>query len=123
MKLFGMLLITLVLASCALLPSKWDQSQASALTTIRQESSSFDCTQNVLTQLTTIEDQIEWVILYSDFRDTTDITKMLSTLQSTVKEFQARAQQGPVSPTYCQLKKVIIVEQADIIGATIKGSL
>lgn len=118
-----LLVLALMLSGCSLIPSKWDVNQARVLTDIRQEAGNFDCKANIPAQLNTIEHQVEWFHLYADYRKTTDLDKMMTTLDTTVKEFQKRVGQGPVSPTYCQLKQMIIVDQADIIGHTISGSL
>jgi hypothetical protein len=105
------------------MPSKWDENQARVITDIRQEAGSFDCKADIPTQLNIIEKNIEWFNYYSDFKDTSDLKEMMSKLQTTVTEFSTTASKGPASPTYCQLKKMIIVSQAGIIGSTIKGSL
>ncbi len=127
MKKLIILTACISLSGCSLIsdlmPSKWDENQARVLTDIRQEAGSFDCTKNVPTQLDTMEKQIEWFQLYSGYKKADDINKMMGTLQTTIKELETRASSGPISPTYCQLKKTIIVEQADIIGHTIEGSL
>lgn len=111
------------LCGCTLIPERWDENQAGALTTVRQEAGDFDCKGDVPAQLAEIKKNIEWIKLYSDYRKAVDISKMMVTLDNTVIEFQTRLASGPVSPTYCQLKKTIIVEQADVIGSTIKGSI
>jgi len=40
---------------------------------------------------------------------------------TTIKEFQDRVAQGPVSPMYCDMKKKILIQQADIIAKTVQG--
>lgn len=115
-------LLTFVVG-CSLQPSKWDLNQARVLTNIRFEAGSFNCKGDLSGQLNAIENQIEWIHLYSTFRDTSDLDNMVGTLNTTVKEFQSRLSKGPVSPMYCQFKKDIIVEQSNIIGSTIKEDL
>ena len=117
------LIIALIVSGCSLLPSKWDQNQARVITDIRQEAGSFDCKADVGQQLNALEKSIEWFQLYSNYRKANDIGSMINKLDTTVKEFQDRASKGPISPTYCQLKKSIITEEADIIGRTVGGSL
>lgn len=122
-KLLSAVALTLVLGGCSLIPSKWDQNQARIITDVRQEIKAFDCKQDPIPQLVVIEKKIEWFNYYSDFRDTKDIEHMMDTLQGTTQEFLNRLASGPVSPTYCQLKKSVMNDQAGIIGSTIKGSL
>ncbi len=118
-----LLLLSLILTGCSLMPSKWDLNQARVITDIRQEVNTLDCKQDPTPQLIIIEKQIEWFNYYSEFKDTKDIQAMMNKLQTTTQEFLARLGQGPVSLVYCQLKENIMTEQASIIGATIKGSL
>lgn len=117
------LALTLTLAGCSLIPSKWDQNQARIITDVRQEIQAFDCKVDPIPQLVVIEKNIEWFNYYSDFRGTKDIEHLMNTLQGTSQEFLNRLASGPVSPTYCQLKKQVMLDQAGIIGSTIKGSL
>jgi hypothetical protein len=123
MKILVTVALLLVVSGCSLVPSRWDQNQARVITDIRQEAGSFDCKGDVPAQLNTIESRIEWFHLYSDYNKAKDIDSMISKLEVTVKEFQDRVAKGPTSPTYCQLKKVLITEQVDIIGHTVGGSL
>jgi HAMP domain-containing protein len=113
----------LIVSGCSLMPSKWDQNQARAITDIRQEAGDFDCKGDIPAQLNSIEKHIEWFHLYSDYRKAKDIDSMVAKLDATVKEFQDRLAKGPASQTYCQLKKTVITEQVDIIGHTVGGSL
>lgn len=117
------LALTLFVGGCSLMPSKWDENQARVITTIRQEVGRFDCKQDPIPQLVVIEKNIEWFNYYAEFKNAGDIEHMMDTLQGTTQEFLNRLASGPVSPTYCQIKKSIMTDQVGIIGSTIKGSL
>jgi hypothetical protein len=49
------------------------------------------------------------------------MAKLDAVLVSTIKEFQDRVDAGPISPLYCDLKKKVLIQQADIIAQTVQG--
>jgi dihydroorotase-like cyclic amidohydrolase len=121
-KLF--VIIALVgLTGCSTLvdmfPSRWDANQAKVTTDLRQATQNFDCKADQRAQLKTIADSAQWFALYSESKGTKDVANLGKTLQATVKEFQDRPQ--PVSPLYCDLKKKLMIQQADIIAKTVQG--
>lgn len=122
MKLASLLLV-LTLSGCAsvmdMIPSRWDVNQAKVTTDLRQATHNFDCKADQRAQLKTIAEQAQWFELYSESKGTKDVAHLGKTLQATVKEFQDRAQ--PVSPLYCDLKKKLMIQQADIIAKTVQG--
>ena len=115
----------LTLAGCSTIkdyiPSFWDDNQAAAITNLQQATRHLDCTQPLAPQAQNIADKVEWIDIYSKFKGTRDVAKLTVTFDSTLKEFQDRVKAGPVSPMYCDLKKKIFVQQADIIAAAIMG--
>ena len=125
MKKIILIAVLLTLSGCAnvmtLIPSKWDDNQAKAITDIQQDARRFDCKGNLVAQLNKLDLEIEWFDIYATTKPTRDVNKLTETLTTTVKEFQDRAAKGPVSPLYCDLKKKIIQQQADIIAAGVMG--
>lgn len=102
-----------------MIPSRWDVNQAKVTTDLRQATHNFDCKGDQRAQLKTIAEAAQWFELYSESKGTKDVASLGKTLQTTVKEFQDRAQ--PVSPLYCDLKKKLMIQQADIIAKTVQG--
>jgi PBP1b-binding outer membrane lipoprotein LpoB len=125
MKKLLVVLAFFSLAGCSTIkdyiPSFWDDNQAAAITNLQQATRHLDCTQPLAPQAQNIADKVEWIDIYSKFKGTQDVAKLTVTFDSTLKEFQDRVKAGPVSPMYCDLKKKIFVQQADIIAAAIMG--
>ena len=122
MKLASLLLV-LTLSGCAsvmdMIPSRWDVNQAKVTTDLRQATHNFDCKADQRAQLKIIAEHAQWFELYSESKGTKDVAQLGKTLQATVKEFQDRAQ--PVSPIYCDIKRKLMIQQADIIAKTTQG--
>ncbi len=124
-KMKRLLAITalVTLTGCAsiidMIPSRWDVNQAKVTTDLRQSTHNFDCKADQRAQLKVIAEQVQWFELYSESKGTKDVAQLGKTLQATVKEFQDRAQ--PVSPIYCDIKRKLMIQQADIIAKTVQG--
>jgi len=103
------------------IPIKWDANQSHAITTIQQTSRNFDCKADIAQQSKSLANQIEWFKIYSESKPTRDVISPIAHMNSTVKELVDRSAQGPVSPMYCEIKKKIIVQQADMIAHTVQG--
>jgi uncharacterized protein YceK len=121
-KLIAVLALT-SLTGCAsimeMIPSRWDVNQAKVTTDLRQSTHGFDCKGDQLAQLKVIAQQVEWFDLYAESKGTKDVAKLTATMKVTVTEFQNRPQ--PVSAIYCDLKKKLMSQQADIIAKTVQG--
>jgi hypothetical protein len=65
--------------------------------------------------------KVEWYDLYANTKGTKDMAKLDVVMLNTIKEFQDRVAQGPVSPLYCDMKKKVLIQQADIIAKTVQG--
>lgn len=102
-----------------LIPSRWDVNQSKVTTDLRQATHNFDCKGDQKAQLKIISEQVQWFELYSESKGTKDVAQLGKTLQATVKEFQDRPQ--PVSPIYCDIKRKLMIQQADIIAKTVQG--
>jgi hypothetical protein len=101
------------------IPSRWDVNQAKVTTDLRQSTHNFNCKGDQLAQLKVIAEQVEWFDLYAESKGTKDVAKLTATMKGTVTEFQNRPQ--PVSALYCDLKKKLMSQQADIIAKTVQG--
>jgi predicted small lipoprotein YifL len=124
MKKLIAVLALVTLAGCSSLgpwPSKWDVNQAKVTTDLRQTTHNFDCKGNLTEQLTILNLQIQWFDLYAESKSTKDVAHLTDTMKGTAKEFAERANKGPVSPLYCDLKKKLMIQQADIIAKTVQG--
>jgi len=111
------------LTGCAgimdLIPSRWDVNQARVTTDLRQSTHNFDCKGNQQAQLRVVAEQIQWFDFYAESKGTKDVAKLTAVMKGTVKEFQDRPQ--PVSALYCDLKRKLMIQQADIIAKTVQG--
>jgi uncharacterized protein YceK len=113
------------LSGCAsiidMIPSRWDVNQSKIVTDIQQTATNFDCKGDQRAQLDTLAKQIQWFELYSSSKKTKDVANLGQTMVTTTKEFQERLDKGPVSPMYCELKKKLFVQQAEIMGRAVQG--
>jgi hypothetical protein len=121
----AILITAVILAGCSSLkdyiPSRWDVNQSKAVTDIQQSSRNFDCKGNVAEQSKTLAQQVEWLDIYSQSKDTRDVAKITGNMNDTVKELKDRSSKGPVSPLYCEIKKKILIQQSDMIAHTVQG--
>jgi hypothetical protein len=119
-------ILTLVsLTGCASImekiPSRWDVNQAKVITDIQVQVNHFDCKGDQVAQLNALSLNVEWFDIYAKTKPTRDISKLTSTLTTTVKEYQDRLKSGPVSPLYCDLKVKIIKQQTEILTGSVQG--
>ena len=125
MKKLAIAVTVVMLAGCSSLkdyiPSRWDANQSRAVTDIQQHSRNFDCKGDVALQSKVLAAQVEWLDIYSSTKDTRDVAKITGLMNSTVKELAERSSKGPVSPMYCDIKKKILIQQADTIGHMVQG--
>jgi PBP1b-binding outer membrane lipoprotein LpoB len=119
------LLVAIVLTGCAsimeYIPSGWDANQAKVITDIQLEVRHFDCEADLKPQVDQLARDVEWFNIYANTKPTRDIAELTGTITDTVKELQDRVNKGPVSPLYCDLKKKIIQQQADILAKSVQG--
>lgn len=122
------LLIVLALVSltgCAsimeMIPSGWDVNQAKVITDIQLQARHMDCKADLKPQIEQLSRDVEWFDIYAKTKPTRDIAKLTGTITDTVTELKDRVAKGPVSPLYCDLKKKIIQQQADILAKSVQG--
>ena len=125
MKKLLLILTVVSLSGCAgimeMIPSGWDVNQAKVITDIQQQARHFDCKADLAPQVNKLAQDVEWFDIYAKTKPTRDIAKLTGTITDTVKELQDRVAKGPVSPLYCDLKKKIIQQQADILAKSVQG--
>jgi uncharacterized protein YceK len=125
MKKLFLILAVVGLSGCAsimeYIPSGWDVNQAKVITDIQQRARHFDCKADLAPQVDKLALDVEWFDIYAKTKPTRDIAKLTGTITDTVKELQDRVAKGPVSPLYCDLKKKIIQQQADILAKSVQG--
>ena len=125
MKKLIAILFVISLTGCAsimeYIPSSWDVNQAKVITDIQQQARHIDCKADLVPQVNKLAQDVEWFDIYAKTKPTRDIAKLTGTITDTVKELQDRVAKGPVSPLYCDLKKKIIQQQADILAKSVQG--
>ena len=114
-----------VLTGCSSLqewiPVRWDVNQSQSITTIQQSTRNFDCKGDIAKQSKELAQQIEWFKIYAETKKTRDVIEPVGHMNDTVKELVDRSGKGPVSPMYCEIKKKIIIQQADMVAHTVQG--
>ena len=119
------ILAVVVLAGCSSLkdyiPSRWDVNQSKSVTDIQQTTRNFDCKGDIAFQAVQLGQQVEWLDIYSQTKGTRDVAKITGNMNDTVKELKERSSKGPVSPLYCDIKKKLMIQQADMIAHTVQG--
>jgi PBP1b-binding outer membrane lipoprotein LpoB len=103
------------------IPSSWDVNQAKVITDIQLEVKHLDCKADLKPQVDQLAKNVEWFDIYAKTKPTRDINKLTGTITATVSELKDRVAKGPVSPLYCDLKKKIIQQQADILAKSVQG--
>jgi outer membrane biogenesis lipoprotein LolB len=125
MKKFILFFSILCLTGCSTVkdyfPSFWDSNQSKIVTDIQQSTRNFNCNGNIAEQAKALSLQVQWLQIYSETKDTRDVSKIISLMSSTVNELSTRSATGSVSPIYCELKKNIMTDEANMIGHMIQG--
>ena len=107
-----------------LLPSVWDPNQSAAITDIQQQSKRINCKwkiNEVKDHLEYLDEKTEWLIIYSETKQTTDIFNMAQVYNATLQDFYKRVETKSMSNSYCENKKAILIEQSNIIAKTLQG--
>jgi hypothetical protein len=125
MKKLLIVCVFVALSGCASImekiPSRWDVNQARVITDIQLQVRHFDCKANQTAQLNALSLNVEWFDIYAKTKPTRDIAKLTGTMDKTIQEYQERLKIAPVSPLYCEIKKKIIQQQADILAGSVQG--
>ncbi|MDE1830432.1 MAG: hypothetical protein KGI25_08925 [Thaumarchaeota archaeon] len=105
------------------MPTRWDETQVGKITDVHQEIQALNCSSDLTAPLNTIGDDLQWLHQYNLYTGAKDIDAMVTIEEKTVNEFQDNVAAKKSNAVYCQLKKALLLQQTDIIGHTIKGSL
>jgi hypothetical protein len=125
MKKLAVVLLVVAMTGCSTvkewIPVRWDANQSQAVTTIQQTTRNFDCKADISQQSKALAQQIEWFTIYSESKPTRDVIGPIGHMNDTVKELVDRSSKGPVSPMYCEIKKKVMIQQADMVAHTVQG--
>ncbi len=125
MKKLLVILAVVSLTGCSTvkewIPVRWDANQSQSITTIQQTTRNFDCKADIGQQAKQLSQQVDWFAIYSKTKPTRDVIGPIGHMNDTVKELVERTNKGPVSPVYCEIKKKLMIQQADMIAHTVQG--
>ena len=130
-KIILSLFLALSLSGCvalaglsALMPSAWDVNQSAVITDIQQKSKRINCKNDVTSlkkHLDSLDERVEWLIIYSESKKTTDIYNMANVYNSTLQDMITRTDKKSISNSYCENKKTLLIEQSYIISNALQG--
>jgi hypothetical protein len=113
----------LLLSGCSYiptLPSFWDGNQSAKIIDIRVSIEALDCTKLQAPQIAAIRQDISWFILYSQGKGTrqNDVIRLVEPLRDTVNDYYKR---GEGTVVYCELKRRIMITQANRAAEAVLG--
>jgi len=130
-KIILSLSLVLSLSSCTvlaglstLMPSAWDANQSAVITDIQQKSKRINCkvdTVSLKKHLNSLDERVEWLIIYSESKKTNDIYNMATAYNTTLSDMIKRVETKSISSAYCENKKTILIEQSNIISKALQG--
>lgn len=125
MKKIILVLAVIGLTGCSTIkewiPVRWDANQSQSITTIQQSTRNFDCKADIAQQARDLAQKVDWFEIYAKSKPTRDVIIPVGKMNDSVKELVDRTSKGPVSPTYCEIKKKILIQQADMLAHTVQG--
>lgn len=127
MKTFLIIAVSLLVTGCGsmykYIPSFWDDNQSQAIVDVRLAVQKLDCAEPHLAQAQVIKDRIDWFVLYSQSkgRSQQDVLKLVEPMKATVDDFHKRSSEKQGSKTYCELKKKVMIEQAQRAAGSVLG--
>jgi hypothetical protein len=107
-----------------LMPSAWDVNQSAVITDIQQKSKRINCkteTTVLKKHLDSLDERVEWLIIYSESKKTTDIYNMANVYNQTLQDMITRTDKKSISNSYCENKKTLLIEQSYIISNALQG--
>ena len=117
-KIASIIVVSFILVSCTLIPSKWDSNQSYAITDLRQIVRSIDCDGDVVRKLNHLNYRLEWLMLYNESKGTKDVGNLVTLFNETVQTFRQKS--TSFSKGYCTSKKEIMIELSDMIARAIQ---
>lgn len=125
MKKIITLILTLSLIGCSTIkdkiPSFWDDNQSKAVIDIRQSVLDLDCKQAHAPQVTIIKKNVDWLIIYSQVKDTRDVLRLVKPMNETVNDFYDRSMTKQGSEAYCNMKKKVLDVQSSTVAKAVIG--
>ena len=124
MKIIASVILTVMLSGCTTLqswvPSFWDDNQSAYIITARLSVERINCLEPQLTQVQVLAEDLRRFELYSEAKGSLqrDVLRVIEPMQSTVKEWQTR-KEG--SRAYCEIKKKLLLQQAERASKVILG--
>lgn len=103
------------------LPSFWDDNQSRIVIDIRQAVIDLDCKKTHAPQVADIKRHMDWLILYSQIKDTRDIIRLVKPMNDTVNDFYDRSMTKQGSEAYCTMKKKILDTQSSTVAKAVLG--
>ena len=122
MKKFLLIVLTsITLTGCAALeqwlPSFWDDNQSAKIIDIRLRAHNIQCDTVEIqkTHADGLVKDIQWFLLYSESKGALqkDVIRLVEPMQQTVGDWAKRTATGEASRGYCEIKKKVIIVQAD----------
>ena len=121
MKKLAMVLLAVSISGCASvqqwIPSFWDDNQSAKIIDIRQKAHNIQCDTVELqkTHADGLVKDIQWFLLYSDSKGALqkDVIRLLKPMEQTVGDWAKRTDTGEASKGDCEIKKKVIIVQAD----------
>lgn len=118
-------LVVLTMTGCSTIkdkiPSFWDDNQSRAVIDIRQAVLDLDCKQAHAPQVAVIKKHMDWLILYSQVKDTRDVLRLVKPMNETVNDFYDRSMTKQGSEAYCNMKKKIMDTQSGTVSKAVLG--
>jgi hypothetical protein len=125
MKKLIFAVVLALLAGCSTIkdkiPSFWDDNQSRVVIDLRQSVLALDCTQPHAPQVAVIKTNLEWLVLYSQAKDTRDVLRAAQPMNETVADFYRRSTERQGSETYCNMKKKILDSQSNAVANAVLG--
>jgi hypothetical protein len=120
-----MFFIIVMLTGCSSIkdkiPSFWDDNQSFVVIEIRQSVLDLDCKQPHAPQVAIIKKHVDWLILYSQVKDTRDVLRLVKPMNDTVNDFYDRSMVKQGSEAYCNMKKKILDTQSLTVAKAVLG--
>ncbi len=127
MKNFFIALSIVVLSGCAQIksqiPSFWDDNQSAKIVDISVSAQQINCDQPHRPQALALQRELLWFHTYGVAKGwrQQDVLRLTEPIEHTVNDWVKRTETSKDNPTYCELKKKIMVEQTKRAAAAVLG--
>lgn len=105
------------------IPSFWDDNQSAKIIDVRQKTRLIDCGQVQKPQAEAIVRDLQWFRLYSESKGRLqqDVIQLIDPMEQTAMDWLKRSAGEGGSVGYCEIKKKILIGQADKAAAAVLG--